>query len=465
MSHVDEHPASGPEGFRGPLIRPNDQGYHEAREIWNALMDKRPGLIARCTGTADVVAAVNFARDSGQQLAVRGGGHSFAGKGTCDGGVMIDLSLMRGVRVDPERRIAIAQGGARWGEFDRETQLFGLATPGGVVSTTGIAGLTLGGGIGILTRQFGLSSDNLLEVEIVTADGRVHTANEGQNPELFWGVRGGGGNFGAVTSLTYRLHPVGPIILGGLILWPAEDAAAVLQAFATLAESAPTQLGLLCVVMSAPDVDPVPHKLRGKPAVGVQLCWTGETKQGEELIRPLRQTGTPAVDMIGPIPYTVLQTLNDALAGYGNHNYSKSGYLTELSPDTIDALVETAALAPSPLSRIEIGRFDGAVSEVPPESTAFGGKRHSCYVHNIVGTWRPGESDEANIGWTQNVFDALEPYGDEGVYINFLGDEGDQRIRAAYGPDKYKRLTALKRQIDPNNLFNLNQNINPNAEL
>jgi len=466
VSHAAPYAQSvGPEGFRGPLIRPDDPGYDEAREVWNALMVKRPGLIARCTGTADVVAAVTFARETGRELAVRGGGHSFAGKGTCDGGVMIDLSLMRGVHVDPERRIAVAQGGARWGDFDRETQLFGLATPGGVVSTTGIAGLTLGGGIGILTRQLGLSCDNLIEAEIVTADGQVHTASEVRNPELFWALRGGGGNFGVVTSFTYRLHPVGPIVLGGLIVWPAHAAADVLKAFATLAESAPTQLGLLCVVFFAPDIEPVPPELRGRPAVGVQLCWTGGTEEGQRLLAPLRGTATAALDMIGPIPYTALQTLNDPLAGYGFHNYSKSGYLTQLSDETIGALVDTTLQAPSPLSRVEIGRFDGAVAAMPAERTAFGGKRHSCYVHNIVATWSPAESDQANIDWARRVFDALEPFGDEGVYVNFLGDEGEERIRAAYGADKYRRLVELKRRFDPGNLFALNQNFDPGAEV
>jgi FAD/FMN-containing dehydrogenase len=447
-------------GFSGALICPGDSEYEEARLVWNAMIDKRPAVVARCSSTDDVVAALNFARQNDLDVAVRGGGHSAAGKGSCDDGIVIDLSPMNAVTVDTEARTARAQGGATWGVFDAATQEVGLATPGGVVSTTGIAGLTLGGGFGWLTRRFGLSCDNLLSLKLVTADGRELECSQGSHPELFWALRGGGGNFGVVTEFEYRLHPVGPLIFGGILGWPLDQAADVLAFHREQTRGAPRELGITADFVTAPPLPFVPEHLQFKPVIVTILCWSGDIDAGREVVKPWLEFGPPPIQMVDALPYTFLQSIQDPMAPPGRHSYWKSGYLTELTDDAISAAVSVASECPSPFSLAELVLWGGAVADVGDDDTAFG-ERHGRFLHNAVSMWEDPAAAEANVSWARAFHNAMEPFSTGGVYVNFLSEEGSERVQAAYGPEKFSRLSKVKAEYDPHNLFRLNQNIPP----
>jgi FAD/FMN-containing dehydrogenase len=436
--------------LRGRLLRPGDEGYDSARKVWNGMIDKRPGLIARCAGAADVMAAVDLARTHDLLVAVRGGGHSASGQGVCDGGLVIDLSGMKGIRVSPAARTVRAEPGLTWGEFDRETQAFGLATTGGVVSTTGIAGLTLGGGLGWLVRAHGLTCDNLLSVDIVTADGQLRTASATEHPDLFWAVRGGGGNFGVVTSFEYRLHPVGPMVLAGLLIHPRDRAPEALRFYRDFTRTAPEQVGAYAALVTAPD---------GTPVTAFLVCYHGPLEEGERVLRPLRAFGPPVADMVQPMPYVAFQSMPNDLNPPGMQVYWKSSFLKDLTDGVIDTVVEHGPAMPSPLTAAIIEFYGGAVNRVGVHDTAYP-HRQALYLLNMMSLWPDPAQNEPNIRWVRGLFDAVQPFSTGRTYVNFLGDEGDERVRAAYG-ENYQRLAAIKRQYDPTNLFRLNANIAP----
>ncbi len=439
--------------LRGPLLCPGDEGYDEARKVWNAMIDKRPALIVRCAGVADVIHAVNFARTNNLLVSVRGGGHNVAGTAVCDGGLMIDLSRMRSVRVDPIRRTARAEGGAKWIDFDHETQAFGLATTGGTASDTGIAGLTLGGGIGWLGGKYGLVSDNLLSVDIVTADGRFLTASATENADLFWGVRGGGGNFGVVTSFEYQLHPVGPMVLGGMVLYPFEKAKDVLKFYRDFSSDIPDELTTASGFLTSPE---------GHPVVAIAACYNGSLEAGEEVLRPLREFGPPLADHIQPVPYTQVQKMFDEAWGIGRQYYEKAPWVKEISGDVIDILATHFAQVTSPLSAAVFFQKNGAMSRGPHDKTAFG-HRDAQYLLVIISIWLDPGASESHIRWARGLSEAIEPFTSGGEYVNGLGqeaEEGTVRIKAGYGAN-YEQLVALKNKYDPTNLFRHNQNIKP----
>jgi FAD/FMN-containing dehydrogenase len=449
------------DSLHGPLIQPGDKGYDEARSIWNGAIDRCPACIARCTGVADVVAAVRFARERDLEIAVRSGGHGVGGHALCDGGLVIDLSPMKGIRVDPARRTARAEAGVLWGELDRETQLFGLATVGGIVTHTGIAGLTLGGGIGWLMRKYGATVDNLLSADVVTADGEVVTASQEQNPDLFWGIRGGGGNFGIVTSFEYRLHPVGPIVLAGPIFHPLEDAPEVLRFYREFIADAPDELTTIFNLRAAPPLPFLPEGVHGKPIVMVGACYAGSPEDGAEVVRPLKQFGSPIVDLLEPKPYTALQSMFDPSVPHGWHYYWKSVELPPLTDGAIETLVEHASALTSPKSYCIVFQLGGALGRVADGETAFS-QRGAAHNVNINAIWTEEDPEaERHIAWARDFFDAMQPHAGGHVYLNFLGDEGGDRVRQAYGAENYKRLVELKHAYDPTNLFRLNQNIAP----
>jgi FAD/FMN-containing dehydrogenase len=431
--------------IRGQILRPGDEGYDDARRVFNGMVDRRPALIARCATTEDVVAAVEFARDTGAQLSVRGGGHNVAGNAVSDGGVMIDLSALRSVRVEPGSATATAEPGATWFDFDQATQAHGLATTGGLISSTGVAGFTLGGGIGWLIRKHGLACDNLVGAEVVTADGRVIEADE----DLMWGLRGGGGNFGVVTSFRFGLHPLGEVV-GGLVAHPRDRAREVLRFFRDLCAEAPDELTLIAALMTTPD---------GHPAIGIAACYAGPVEDGERALEPLRKFGPPVMDQIGVLPYAVLQTALDPSAPWGSRNYWKSDFVPELSDRAIDLIVEQASRMRSPLSQVHIHQLGGAMARPAAGATAFHA-RDAAFVYNLIGLWMAPHEDEANVAWARRAFDELRPVSAGGAYVNFMGEEAPDRVRAAYGPN-YERLAALKNRYDPDNLFRLNQNIPP----
>jgi FAD/FMN-containing dehydrogenase len=445
--------------FGGSIVGQTDAGYDEHRAVWNAMIDKRPAVIARCATADDVVAAVRFGRDNDIPVAVRGGGHSAAGKGTCDDGIVVDLSQMNSVEVDAAKRTVRAGGGTTWGQYDAATQAEGLATPGGVISTTGIAGLTLGGGFGWLTRRFGLSCDNLISADVVTADGRQLVCSETSNPDLFWGLRGGGGNFGVVTSFEYRAHPVGPLVLGGLIGWPLDRAAEILAFHREQTRNVPEELGISTAFVTAPPLPFVPEELHFKPAIVVIICYSGDVDEGREVVKPWLDLAPP-IQMVDGMPYPVMQTIQDDLAPKGRYSYWKSSYLTDLSDDAIAAAASVAAAVTSPFSLAELVLFGGAVTRVPDDATAFG-DRSGRFIFNAISMWEGADGSENHIAWPRNFFDAMEPFSTGGVYVNFLSEEGADRVQAAYGPAKFAKLAALKAEYDPTNLFRLNQNIPP----
>jgi FAD/FMN-containing dehydrogenase len=449
------------DAIRGPVIEPDDQRYDAARAIWNGAIDRRPGCVARCTGVADVVAAVRFAREHDLVVAVRSGGHGVGGHALCDGGVVIDLSPMKGIRVDPAARTARAEAGVLWGEFDRETQLHGLATVGGIVTHTGIAGLTLGGGIGWLTRMHGATVDNLLSVDLVTAEGELLTASEGENPDLFWGIRGGGGNFGVVTSFEYRLHPVGPIVLAGPVVHPLEDAREVLAFYREFIATAPDELTTILYLRAAPPVPYLPEEVHGKPIVTVGACYAGAPEDGIEVVRPLKQFGNPIVDLLEPKLYTALQSMSDPAVPHGWHYYWKTVELPPLTDDAIDTLVEHASALTSPKSYCIVFHLGGALARAGDSETAFS-QRNAAHNVNINAVWTEGDPEaDRHLAWARDFFSAMRPHAGGRVYLNFLGDEGAERVRQAYGAPSYARLVELKRAYDPTNFFRLNQNIAP----
>jgi FAD/FMN-containing dehydrogenase len=449
------------DGFRGRLISADDADYDIARAVWNGAIDRHPRLIARCVGTADVVAAVRFARDHDLEIAIRGGGHNVAGTAVCDDGIVIDLSAMRAVRVDPADRRAWVQGGALWGDVDHETQAHGLATTGGIVSHTGVAGLTLGGGVGWLMRKHGLTVDNLLAVDVVTADGELLRASENEHPDLFWALRGGGGNFGVVTSFELRLHSVGPTVLAGPILWDATDAGQVLRFYRDFVRDAPDELGTVVRFGTAPPLPVIPEDLHWRPVVMVGTCYAGPIEDGEQRLRPLRACRTPLLDLVGPSPYVGFQSALDSTVVHGWNYYWKSTHLPELHDDLIDVIAEHAFSCSSPRSYVAMFHLKGAVSRVAQGGTAFGNRRASHAI-TLDAVWRPGEDfGDRDTAWTRGFFAALGRFR-EGVYVNFLGgDEAPDRVREAYGDSVYDRLVNVKTTYDPDNVFHHNQNICP----
>ncbi|HWB55470.1 MAG TPA: FAD-binding oxidoreductase [Gaiellaceae bacterium] len=449
------------ESFRGELLLSTSPGYDAARRIWNGAIDRHPAYIARCTGVADVVAAVRFARERDLLVAVRSGGHGVGGHAVCDGGLVIDLSAMKGIRVDPSSRTATAQAGVLWGELDRETQLHGLATVGGIVTHTGIAGLTLGGGIGWLMRKYGATVDNLLSVDLVTADGDLVTANADESPELFWGVRGGGGNLGIVTSFEYRLHPVGPIVLAGPVFHPLDDARELLRFYREFAAAAPDELTTIFELSLAQPLPFLPVEAHGKPIVMVGACYAGPPEEGVEVVRALKEFGNPIADLLEPKPYVALQSSFDPFVPHGWHRYWKSVELPVLTEDAIETLVEHASAQTSPRSYCIVFQLGGALSRVGRDETAFT-QRDAAYNVNINAVWTPEDADgERHVRWARDYFAALQPHARDRVYSNFLGDEGPDRVRQAYGAATYDRLAELKATYDPDNFFRLNQNIRP----
>src|SRR5215207_2142036 len=447
--------------LRGALLRPGDPDYEEARLVWNDLIDKRPALIARCAGVGDVIDSVNFARENDLLVAVRGGGHNVAGSAVCDGGLVIDLSPMKRIRVDPERRTVRAEGGATWADLDRETQVFGLAAPGGEVSETGIAGLTLGGGIGLLRRKHGLSCDNLLSADVVSADGRLRTASETENADLFWGIRGGGGNFGVATTFEYRLHPVGPEVMAAAVMYPLERATELLSAWRNYTEQAPDEVTSEVLLWSIPDVADFPEELRGEPTIVVVGMYAGPVEEGERELQPLRELGTPLVDLSAVQPYTAAQSDFDAFFPEGMLYYWKSLYLDRLDDETIDAMVVHAEDRPSPRTPLVVRHLGGAISRVPEDATAYG-NRTALFNLSIDSTWEDQIQSERNIAWTREVWTKMRRFSDGGVYLNFAGflEEGEKLLREAHG-ENYGRLVELKNKYDPTNLFRLNHNIKP----
>ena len=435
--------------LRGQLLRAEDAGYDPARRVWNAMIDRQPALIARCAGAADVVAAVGFAREQGLPLAVRGGGHGVAGKAVCDDGLMIDLSPMKSIHIDPVARTARAETGVLWEEFDREAHAFGLATVGGVVGTTGIAGLTLGGGQGWLTGKHGLTLDNLLAADVVTADGQLLRASADEHADLFWALRGAGANFGIVTAFEYRLHPVGTV-LGGMVVHPLDRAEEVLRFYREFAANQPDESTTYAVLLTMPD---------GTPIVALIACYAGSLDAGERALAPLRSFGTPLADTIAPIPYTTMQALIGGGYPHGRQNYWKSGLTGTIGDDLIAAVVEHYRRVPSPFTAIAFADCHGAYARVSQGETAYA-HRDLQWDVNILGNWSDPAENDRNIRWVRACHDAIAPHLSHGVYVNDLGDEGGQRVRDAYGAN-YTRLVALKNRYDPTNLFRLNQNIEP----
>ena len=441
--------------FRGAILCPGDAGYDEARKLYNRMIDRRPAIIARCAGVADVINAVSFAGAHNVLLSVRGGGHSVAGNALCEGGLVIDLSAMKGIRADPVSRTVRAQAGVTWGELDRENQAFGLATTGGIYSGTGIAGLTLGGGMGYLNRKYGLACDNLLSADVVTADGRWLSASASENADLFWALRGGGGNFGVVTSFEYRLHPVGPV-LGGMSIYPLEQAKDVLRFYREFSTTAPDELRVDAVIGALPP----------GPGVAIIVCWCGSIEEGERALGPLRSFRSPVASTIGVVPYATVQTLLDAALPSGDFHYWKSNFFNDLTYTATDALVDHVSDLPASASRVAsmvaIEHLGGAVARVGPQETAFS---HRSAEHSflVLSVWRDRAESSQHIQWARKVWEAMRPFLAEGVYVNYLGgDEAGGRVVSAYG-ENYNRLASIKKRYDPRNVFRLNQNIKPAA--
>jgi FAD/FMN-containing dehydrogenase len=453
----------GIDGFRGELITADHADFDTARAVWNGAVDRRPRLIARCSGNADVAAAVRYARDRDLEIAVRGGGHNVAGTAVCDDGIVIDLSAMRTAWVDPGDRIARVGGGALWGDVDHETQAHGLATTGGIVGHTGVAGLTLGGGLGWLMRKHGLTIDNLLTAEVVTAEGSIVRASADEHPDLFWALRGGGGNFGVVTSFRFALHPVGPTVMAGPIFWSADDTIDVLRFYRDFVAQAPDELGTVIRLGTVPPLPGIPNDLHLRPAIAVACCYAGTVEEGERAVRELRRFATPLVDLVEPKPYLAHQAAIDETVPHGWHYYWKATSLTGLSDAVISIVADHAYTASSPRSYTVMFHMGGAVARVPRDATAYTGRD---VAHNIVieGVWLPAESGEhaaAETAWARGFLDALEPHR-TGVYVNFLDSDDDtSRVREAYGDHTFRRLAEIKAKYDPDNAFHHNKNIPP----
>jgi FAD/FMN-containing dehydrogenase len=451
------------ESVRGQVVLPDDEGYDDARSVWNGMIDKRPAMIAQCAGVADVIASVNFAREHDLLLAVKAGGHSVAGNAVCDGGLVIDLSSMTSVRVDPTARTVRVEPGATMGDLDHETQAFGLATPGGMVSTTGVAGLTLGGGWGWLSRRFGLAVDNLRRVDVVTAAGELVHASEEENPDLFWALRGGGGNFGIVTAFEFDLNEVGPMVLGGMVMHPFEDAVDVLRFHREFTADAPDELACYAAIMTAPQAPFLPEVVHGGKVVVLAPCYSGSIETGEEVIQPLRDFGEPIADLVQPMPYTALQQLLDEPQAPGYRNYWKSQLVDPLPDDAIDRVVERAGTIPSPMTQIVLEHLGGAIARVEQDATAYR-HRNATFSINVFSRWEDSAEDETHISWAREFHAAVRPFATDGVAVNFLSQEGDERVRTAYG-DNYDRLVEVKDRYDPENVFRMNQNVTPSGTL
>lgn len=447
---------------RGEVLLPGDAEYQSARQIWNAMISKRPAIIVRCTTTADVVAAVNFARENGLLLAVRGGGHNIAGNALCDNGIVIDLSRMRAASVDPAARLVTIEGGATLADLDAATQAYGLATPVGINSTTGLAGLTLGGGFGWLSRKYGMTIDNLVSAEIVTAAGEVLRVSSSEHSELFWALRGGGGNFGVVTRFQFRLHPVGPEVLSGLIVYPIAEAKSVLRQYREFTAKAPDELSVWIVLRNAPPLPFLAEDIHGTAIVALALCYSGDPKLGEPLIAPLRNFGTPAGVHVGVQPYSAWQQAFDPLLAAGARNYWKSHNFRVLEDGLLDTVVEFIVKLPSPQCEIFFGNLGGATGRPAPDATAYA-HRDAEYVMNVHGRWESPSDDAQCIAWARDLFKATAPFASGGVYVNFLTADEGERVRTAYGAN-YDRLSQVKLLYDPGNLFRMNMNIPPPAE-
>jgi len=445
--------------FSGDLIQPGDGGYDEHRKVWNGSIDRHPALIARCAGTDDVIAAIRFARQTGLPLALRGGGHSFPGHSVCDGGVVLDMGALTGVEVDPDAKTAKAQAGALLGQLDVATQAHGLAAPAGIVTHTGLAGLTLGGGIGWLMRKFGLTIDQLESVEMVTAEGEVVHASDDENADLFWGLRGGGGNFGVVTEFEFNLNPLGPQVMAGPIFWRMEDSPKLLRFYRDWIAEAPDELMTIIIHRKAPPLDFVPQELHGQLVVAVVSCYAGSVEDGERVLKPLKEFGSPVLDLCEPKPYLQHQAMFDPSFPHGRWYYMRACDVKELTDDVIDTTVEHSMQIRSPLTAFPIWQMGGAVSRVADDATAFT-SRGAGYTFNITAMTEGPDGFDEEREWSRDFWSALSPHH-MGVYVNFLMEEGEERIREAYGAAKYDRLKALKRKYDPENLFRLNQNVRP----
>ncbi len=445
--------------FGGDVVLPDDPSYDEVRQIWNAMIDRKPGMIARCKTAEDVVQSVNFARDNNLLVSVRGGGHNIAGNAVCDDGLMIDLSLLNEVQVFPTAQKAIVGPGCTLGDIDSKTQNYGLAMPVGINSTTGIAGLTLGGGFGWLSRKFGMTVDSLVSANVVTADGRQVLASESENEDLFWALRGGGGNFGIVTQFEFQLHPVGPDLLSGLIVFPFSQAKSVISQFAKFTETAPEELSVWLVSRQAPPLPFLPESVHGKEVVVLAICYAGDPEEGEKLIAPLRSFGEPYGEHVGVQPFAAWQQAFDPLLTPGARNYWKSHNFSELSEGVIDAAIEFAGKLPSPHCEIFIASLGCVASRPDPESMAYS-SRDAAYVLNVHGRWESASEDQSCIAWAREFFEKTKPFASGGAYINFLTQDEADRTESAYGPT-FDRLQEIKKKYDPTNFFRMNQNITP----
>lgn len=446
--------------LRGMVFVPGDTGYEESRIVWNAMIERRPVAVAHCRGVADVLAGVQFAREHDLLICIKGGGHNIAGLSVADGALMLDLSPMRGVWVDTAARIAHTQAGALLGDVDRETQLHGLAAILGFVSQTGIAGLTLGGGFGYLTRRWGWTSDNVVGLDMITADGRLVRASSTENADLFWGLRGGGGNFGVVTGIDYALYPVGPEVVGGVVAWPASEAPRVLELYRTLAEKAPPELTLVALMRPAPPAPWLPKERHGTPIVALLACYSGKPEDGEKLVAPIKAFGTPIGDILVRRPYTQLQSLLDGTQPKGRRYYWKSEYLPRVEPALCERFIEHAARIPSPHSAVIFFQIGGALNERDPAHSPVG-NRDARFVLNVAGSWEHAGDDRTNIEWARAAWTDMKPFSTGGTYINFLTeDEGPERTEAALGPG-LRRLAEIKAKWDPANMFRTNRNVKP----
>ncbi len=448
--------------IKGNLIGKNDTGYDDARKIWNGMIDRYPLLILQCADENDVVEAVKFAQENEVTTAIRGSGHNVAGLGTCDDGIVIDLSPMKKIDIDAEAQTVKAQAGLTWGEFDKKTQEFGLATTGGLVSTTGISGFTLGGGFGWLVRKYGLTVDNLLSVNMVLADGKKVKASPKENAELFWGIRGGGGNFGVVTSFEYQLHKVGPEVFGGAIFFPVSKAKDLLKFYREWTKNIPDELSTMIAFITAPPEPFVPKELIGTQMIGVALCYTGSLKDGDKIVKPMRDFSSAPIDHLGPIPYTALQGMFDPSAPKGIHSYWKTQHLLDINDSAIEIMLENISKMKSlsPFSAIHIHHWEGAVKRGMKNDMAFA-HRDTRFVINMVGLWQAGEDENKHINWVRSFSKSIQPYATGQLYFNFLADIKEDQIKAAFGEEKYDRLVALKNKYDPKNFFQINQNIRP----
>lgn len=447
---------------KGKIVVPADPSYDKTRQIWNAMIDRHPAVIVQCASADDVGPAIRFGRENGLEISIRGAGHSIAGLSVCNDGMMIDFSAMKNVRVDAQKRRAYVEPGATLHDFDEAVQAHGLATPVGINSTTGIAGLTLGGGFGWLTRQYGLTIDNLLSADMITADGKRVHASENSNTDLFWAIRGGGGNFGVITQFEFKLHPVGPEILAGLIVFPINQAKQVLKQYREFVRSAPVELNTWVVMRQAPPLPFIPENWHGREVIVLAVFYSGDTAAGERLIQPLRHLGDVVGEHVGAMPYTQWQQAFDPLLTPGARNYWKSHNFTELRDEALDTMIEYAGKLPSPQCEIFVGLIAGVANAVPSDAMAYG-SRDAKFVMNVHGRWDSEKDDEKGRGWARAFFAAAAPYASSGAYVNFMTEDEDERVAAAYGPN-YARLVQIKRQYDPENIFHRNHNIKPSAK-